>query len=536
MALSRPHILLICLLLALITVSCYWPVAGHPFVAYDDGFYVVDNPRVTAGLSWQGLTWACTTFHEANWHPLTWLSHQFDASLYGLWAGGHHLTNLVIHTLNTLLLFLLLQRLCLAPWRSTMVAALFALHPLHVESVAWVAERKDLLCALFVLLALHAYRRYATSGGRRHYLLALAAFVAALLAKPMAVTLPFLLLLLDVWPLNRARTGSYWPLIREKIPFLLLSVASSIITIIAQKAGGALISTQQATISLRLANAVVSVAKYLGRTFWPRDLGPLYPFPLQIPDWQTVSSTLLLATLLLVATWQRRQRPYLLVGLLWFLGMLVPVSGLMQVGQQGLADRYTYLPLIGLFVALVWLVADLTATWRHRPKLVGALGLALLLCCWLATRQQLAYWQSSETLFRHTLAVSKRNYVMHINLGNELRNQGRHPEAITEYLNAVGILPYSADTHYYLADGLNAAGKLEEAVTQYRVALELKPDFPEAHNNLGATLYKQGKLAEAIRHYAEAVRLNPADPLAQTNLLTTRAELARTKNPDIPKK
>ncbi len=511
--------------LALLTISLYWVVGTYPFVAYDDGFYILDNSKVTAGLSWAGVRWAFTTFHEANWHPLTWLSHQLDSSLFGLWAGGHHLTNLAIHLANTVLLCHLLFRLTGNPWRSALVAALFAIHPLHVESVAWVAERKDLLCSLFVMLTLHAYYQH-TKGTRGAYLLALALFVAALLAKPMAVTVPFLLLLLDFWPLNRTSTTPWQRLCVEKIPFLILAIASSVVTVIAQRSGGAIVSIQNADIPLRLANAVVSVARYLRRMFWPNDLAALYPFPLAIPAWQVTASAAMIVALLAGAIIWRHRRPYLLFGILWFLGMLVPVSGLIQVGQQGMADRYTYLPLIGVFICLVWLVADLAAARQIRQSYLAAVGLMLLVACWLSTSTQLSYWRSSEALFRRALAVTSRNFVMHLNLGNEYKNSGRLNEAINEYLIAVRIMPLNPDTHYYLADGLHAAGRLDEAVVQYQLALRIKPNFAEAHNNLGATFYKLGRLAEAIIHYTEALRLNPNDPIARTNLRTTRTELA----------
>lgn len=521
--------------LALLTISLYWVVGTYPFVAYDDGFYILDNPKVTAGLSRAGVHWAFTTFHEANWHPLTWLSHQLDITLFGLWAGGHHLTNLAIHLANTVLLCHLLFRLTGNPWRSGLVAALFAIHPLHVESVVWVAERKDLLCSLFVLLTLHAYYRY-SKGTRGAYLLALTGFVAALLAKPMAVTVPFLLLLLDYWPLDRSKTLSWQRLGVEKIPFLVLAIASSVVTVIAQRSGGALVSIQNADIPLRLANAVVSVARYLRRTIWPHDLAALYPFPLTIPTWQVAASAALLVTLLLTAIVCRQRRPYLLFGMLWFMGMLVPVSGLIQVGQQGMADRYTYLPLIGVFIGLVWLVADLAAAWQSHTSILVATSLMVLIACWLSTSTQLSYWRNSEALFRRALAVTDRNYVMHLNLGNEYKNTGRLNEAINEYLIAVGIMPLNPDTHCYLADGLHAAGKLDEAVVQYQVALRIKPNFAEAHNNLGATFYKQGKLAEAIIHYTEALRLDPNDPLARTNLQTTQAELAASQQKQAEQK
>ena len=518
--------ILVALLLAGATLATYWPVTGHPFVAYDDEFYVVNNSRVTAGFGWQEVRWAFTTFHEANWHPLTWLSHQLDVTLFGLDAGRHHLTSLLIHTANTLLLFLLLGRLTGLLWRPALVAALFALHPLHVESVAWVAERKDLLCAFFVLLTLIAYRRYCRQPAWGAYGLALLCFACALLAKPMAVTIPCLLLLLDVWPLARfsGRAASARALLLEKLPFFLLSLASAVVTIAAQKSGGAVISLESVGFGQRLANGVVATGSYLAKTAWPRKLAPLYPFPLHIPLWQVWGAAAFLGVVVALALWQRQQRPYLAVGLCWYLGMLVPVSGVMQVGQQGMADRYTYLPLIGIFIVLAWGMGELFPRWRCRQEALGATAVGVVALLGVATRQQVGFWRDSETLFRHTLAVTEGNYVMHHNLGVVLENQGRLAEAVAEHARGVALRPLSAESHYYLANALYRQGRTEEAVASYRQALLLKPGYGEAHNNLGAALHLLGRQEEAIAHYREALRLDPADDKARANLESILAE------------
>jgi hypothetical protein len=520
------RVIAVAFLLAAATLAVYWPVTGHPFVAYDDGFYVVDNPGVTGGLGWQAARWAFTTFREANWHPLTWLSHQLDVTLFGLAAGRHHLVNLLLHTANTLLLFTLLNRLTGALWRPATVAALFALHPLHVESVAWVAERKDLLCALFVFLSLLAYQRYVRRGGRTAYGLALGLFVLALLAKPMAVTLPLLLLLLDWWPL--ARFGGSAGAVRrllEKSPFFACALASAVVTVIAQRSGGAVISLVNVGLGQRLANACVATAGYLGKTVWPTGLAPLYPFPLTIPHWQVWGAAALLVTMVGLALWQRRRRPWLAFGCCWYLVMLVPVSGLVQVGQQGMADRYTYLPLVGIFIATVWGVTELLDSWRYRQELLGATALGILALSGFAARQQLDYWRDSETLFRRALAVTFDNFVMHHNLGNELERQGRLAEAVAEHARAVALRPFSAESRYFLANALYRQGRVNDAVANYRQAIRLKPDYGEAHNNLGAAYHVLGQREEAIRQFREALRLDPADAKARQNLAGILAEV-----------
>jgi protein O-mannosyl-transferase len=510
---------LVAILLVGATVAAYWPVTGHPFLAYDDDFYVANNPQVAGGLSWQAAKWAFGTFHEANWHPLTWLSHQLDVTLFGLRAGAHHLTNVLFHGVNILLLFLLLLRLTGAFWRAACVAALFALHPLHVESVAWVAERKDLLCAFFVLLTLLVYQHYVCKKSRSSYALALLLFACALLAKPMAVTLPFLLLLLDYWPLARTERQGTNPrlLVAEKLPFLVLALASTVVTVIAQRAGGAVISLVKVGAGQRLANAAVSAIAYLLKTAWPADLAPLYPFTLHLPPWKVWVATILLAAMVGFALRQRR-RLYCAFGLFWYLGMLVPVSGLVQVGQQGMADRYTYLPLVGIFIVLVWGANDLLSGWRCRQELLGTIALGVVLLCGMAARHQVGYWRSSETLFRHTLAVTTDNYVMHHNLAVLLENEGRIGEALQEHEEALALRPTRAESHYFLANALLRQGLTGEAVARYRLALQINPDYADAHNNMGAALSLYGQRAEAIAHYREALRLNPADDKARANL------------------
>jgi tetratricopeptide (TPR) repeat protein len=525
--------------LVIVTLAVYWPVGHYPFVGYDDGFYVTENPQVAAGLSWAGVRWAFTTFHEANWHPLTWLSHQLDATLFGLDAGGHHRTNLLLHAGNGLLLGFLLLRLTGSLWPSTAVAALFALHPLNVESVAWVAERKNLLSTLLFLLALLAYRRYIRQPGAANYLLVALLFALGLLAKPMLVTFPCVLLLLDWWPLGRV-AGSGVPaaredaaveqrrwsaLVREKVPLFLLAAAASVVTLVAQRSEGAVVARESLGYGLRLANALVAYVAYLAKAIWPTELAPLYPFPTAVPAWQWGGAQLLLAGLTAAAFRLRRRAPCLLAGWLWYLGTLVPVIGLVQVGQQAMADRYAYLPFIGLFGAVAGGVAELVRGRRHRQLLAGAILAGALLLLALQTRHQLFFWRDTETLVRHTLAVTRDNFVMHHNLGNELERQGRFAEALAEQAAAAALRPGNAESRFFLANALYAVERYEDAVREYRIALKLKPEYPAAHNNLGAALHRLGRRDEALSHYAEALRLDPADAKARHNLEELQREL-----------
>jgi tetratricopeptide (TPR) repeat protein len=526
---------LIGLLLALITLVAYLPVAHHGFSIFDDDDYVTNNPVVQDGLTWVGVKWAFTTWHASNWHPITWLSHMTDCELFGPNAGAHHLVNVLFHTANAVLLLLLLFRMTGALWPSAFVAALFAWHPLHVESVAWISERKDVLSTFFALLTLLAYTRYAWESKVRSpkskvfYSLSLLAFALGLMAKPMLVTLPFVMLLLDYWPLQRLSLSAFrFPLFLrlalEKCPFFLLAAISCVVTFLAQRAS-AVLSLEQDPLNLRLVNTLLSYGRYLLKTIWPVDLAVIYPFPNPFPWGQGITA----AVVLLAVSWStwrtRRPCPYLLVGWLWFLGTLVPVIGLVQVGFQAMADRYAYIPLIGVFIAIAFAGKHLVSRFRL-PKTVFALasGLALVGCL-LVTERQLSYWQDDESLFRHAIAVTKNNATAHINLGVALERQNRRSEALIQYQEALRIAPDSVHAHNNLGNFLDEMGKPDEALAQYQEALRLKPDAPIVHDNLGTLLVELGKFDEALTQYAEAARLNPTDP--RPYYLMGKAQLKR---------
>lgn len=530
---TRPRLL--ALLLALVTLLAYLPVREAGFVVYDDPDYVTESPLVQAGLTWPGVRWAFTTWHVSNWHPLTWLSHMADCELFGLQAGAHHLVNVLFHAANAALLFVLLWRLTGASWASALVAALFAWHPLRVESVAWVSERKDVLSLFFALLTLLAYVRYVRTLGvpgakaGRLLVLAVALFALGLLAKPMLVTLPFVLLLLDWWPLtripdHRLSVAAGLPLVGEKWPFFLLSAASCVVTFLAQRAASVL-TLEQCPPGLRLGNALLAVGQYLRDTLWPWHLALLYPLPKSLPLLPVAAAGLALAGCSWLAWRGRRTQPWLLVGWLWFLGTLVPVIGLVQVGLQGRADRYTYLPHIGLFIAVVFGLRELALRWRIPPVCQAvAAGLVLAACLGL-TERQIRFWRDSETVFVRSLTVSPGNSLAHINLGVALQQQGRRAEALAEYQAALRLDPTRVQVHNNLAILLDEMDRNDEALAAYQEALRLNPQAPLAHCNLGGLLAKLGRFDEALSHYAEAARLAPDDPRPQA--LMGRAELRR---------
>jgi tetratricopeptide (TPR) repeat protein len=514
----RPKLFSICLLLTLLTIATYWPVTGNQFIAFDDQLYVTENTHVISGISWQGAYWAFTSFDATNWHPVTWLSHQLDVTLFGLDPGWHHAMNLVIHVLNTLLLVTLLARLSGALWRSALVAALFAIHPLHVESVAWVAERKDLLCAFFFLLTLHAYLRYTRRMQWRNLLPATLLFALSLLSKPMAVSLPLVLLLLDWWPLRRVGHIPIRTILAEKTPFILLSGASCLVTIFAQQTGGAVISVAKLGILARIANALSAYVLYLWQMLWPHNLAILYPLPTTPSVWLAVLGAAIIILATIAGLRLRNSQPYLLAGWLWFLGMLVPVIGLFQVGVQSHADRYTYLPMIGCSVAVVWGMCDIAPRRQSVHAVLKVLAAGLLLLLALQSRQQVLAWRDSETLFRQALAVTADNYVIHMNLGIALWKRGQQDEAIAEYRKAITICPEYADLHFFLANALLVQDKAEEAINEYRTTLGLHPDFPYTHTNLGMALQKAGRMEEAVAEYQEGLRVVPGDYKARENM------------------
>ena len=544
---------LICLALALVTTALYWPMTHHNFVNFDDDDYITNNSHVQAGLTRAGVIWAFQTGAAANWHPLTWLSHMLDCQLYGLYPGGHHSTNLIFHVANTLLLFLWLRQLTGALWRSAFVAALFAWHPLHVESVAWAAERKDVLSAFFWMLTLMAYTRYVRESkvqspkSKVFYGLSLLAFACGLMSKPMVVTLPFVLLLLDFWPLNRFQPGiparSTIILIVEKLPFFALTLAASVVTYFVQTSGRALWSPGELAFSSRVANALWAYERYISKTFWPVDLSIFYPYPYHWPAGLVIGAALSLAMWSALAIWRARQNPYLLVGWFWFLGTLIPTIGLVQVGSQSMADRYTYLPSIGLFILVVWGVDDFL-NWRpHWRRITAFAGGVALAGCLVGTEIQLSQWENSIKLFRHAIEATTDNFVAYTCLGETLSDLGMKQEALKLCAEAVKISPTSPVAQFNFGMALLRNNKLDEALAhldaaarlaphnseiQYNLGLFLllhnkpdeaagyfaaalveKPGFAEAHRRLAQALSQQNKSKEVISHYREALRLKP---------------------------
>jgi hypothetical protein len=435
---DRRRTVFICLVLALGTALLYWPATSFDFIYFDDPLYVVTNPHLNHGWSWPGLAWCFQAGYAANWHPLTWMSHMLDCQWFGFKPAGPHAVNLLLHAANSVLLFLLLKRLTNTVWRSAMVAALFAWHPMHVESVAWIAERKDVLSTLFWLLTIWAYCNYAKKGGFARYFATLLLFIFGLMAKPMVVTLPFVLLLLDWWPLARFQSKTETALKSrrfiwlEKLPFLLLAVASCVLTIIAQQRGGAISSFARVPMMERLINSSVDYLRYAAKLFWPVDLSVIYPLLGGWEKWELAATAIFIIVISVVAVVFLRTRPYWMVGWLWFLGTLVPVIGLVQVGSQSMADRYTYIPSIGLFILVSWGVYDFTRTRRFHQMGLGVAALAVLAACVLLTEKQLRFWKNSGTLFRHALVVDPNNYLVHTYYGAWLREQHQLEQARLE--------------------------------------------------------------------------------------------------------
>jgi Flp pilus assembly protein TadD len=568
---QKKQILTVCLLLAAATFAVFWQVRLYDFVNLDDKMYIVENRHVLSGLTIDGVKWAFTSFHASNWHPLTWLSHMLDIDLFGVNAGRMHLVNVFFHIAGALLLFLILHRMTGAVWRSAFVAALFALHPLHVESVAWIAERKDVLSAFFWMLTLGAYVLYVEKKHPGRYLAALFFFALGLMAKPMLVTLPFVLLLLDVWPLNRLRAGEsarvhgveaeeivikkdkgrkkrkagepdvkapvavtqavnksmQWsfllPLVREKIPFFVLSAASSLITIYAQQQGAAVVSMERIPLFTRMANALMSYILYIGKAIWPRNLAVFYPYPDAWPLWQIGGALLLLSGITAMAVYFLKRLPAVAVGWFWYLGTLVPVIGILQVGMQAMADRYTYIPLIGLFIMAAWGAPELLKKWR--PGKAALAAAAMLIVAGLAafTWTQAGHWRDSVRLFSHALAVTKDNHLAHNNLGVALNAAGEKERAAFHYAEAVRLNPRYSSYHYNYANHLVAQGRAEEAISHYTEAIRLEPDYFNAHNNLALARAARREFKEAAFHFREALRIRPGTAGVHYNLAVVLA-------------
>lgn len=503
---SRPR--LIALLLALTTLVVFLPAGGFGFVNYDDPDYLTDNNFVKNGLNWTDLQWAFTTLHASNWHPLTWLSHMTDCTLFGLNLGAHHFVNVLFHAANTALLFLLLWRLTQKIWPSVFVAALFAWHPLHVESVAWISERKDVLSTFFALLALLSYAEFAKANRRRDWWLALLFFALGLLAKPMVVTLPFVMLLLDFWPLRRFNAPTIQKLIVEKIPFFLLSAALCIVTCLAQRS--AMATLEKVALSLRLENSLVAYAGYLLKIFWPAKLAFFYP--LTAPSFPVIAAAALFLLAVSFFAWRMRHRfPYLPVGWFWFLGTLVPVIGIVQVGEQAMADRYSYFPAIGIFIMVAFGGCQLADRFKPAKMIFAPAAVLILAGCVLVTEIQLRYWRTDEALFAHALDVTRNNEIAHINLGVVYEKQNRTAEAMGEYRQALQLNPRRANNHNNIADLLDKDGQPAAALAEYQAALQLNPDAIEVHLNLGSVLVELLRLDEAAAQFERAAELKPAD-------------------------
>ncbi len=522
------------------TFVIYAQVIGHQFITLDDDAYIKGNVMVNRGVTLAGVAWAFSTFDQGNWHPLTWIAHMMDSQLFGMNAGGHLLVNALIHIANTLLVFWFLFRTTHARWPSALAAALFALHPLHVESVAWAAERKDTLSTFFGLLSLIAYVRYAKGPSIRRYAWVAITLVLGLLTKPMLVTWPFVMLLLDYWPLRRfdltprkEMATKLWPLLREKFPLFALVAASAVITTIAQSHGGAVRTFQDFPIALRLTNALVSYVKYLLLTFWPNDLGVYYPYTTAgTPAWQIICAAFLLIGITAFCFFQRKSRPYLVVGWLWFMGALVPVIGIVQVGGQTMADRYFYIPSIGLFIVIAFGLADIAKTRRVAPSLSAAVASGILLALAILTNAQIHRWSDSFTLFKHTLAVTPPNLMIENNLGSALSRSGLHDEAGAHFEKALQIIPAHYDSLLYdtlLNMGITRfyQNRLPEAIEYCQSALRVRPDAPKAHDLLGMALAMQGHGEAALDEMRHAAELAPNDADIQKDLGVTLARLGR---------
>jgi Flp pilus assembly protein TadD len=517
----------LCLLLVAINIAVYSPLRHYGFVNYDDPPYVTENPNVATGLTLQNIRWAATTGHNANWHPLTWLSHMLDVELFGMNAGWHHITSIVLHSMNTLLLFLLLCRLTGAIAASAFAASLFAVHPLHVQSVAWIAERKDVLSTLFWMLAWWGYVEYVRRPNLMRYLGTILLFAAGLAAKPMLVTFPFVLLLLDFWPLCRMRfspnsegkllKAPLLKLIVEKVPFFILTIASSIVTFTVQQDWGAVAAGDLIPLSMRIANAPVSYVAYLFQTLVPVNLAVLYPFPVELPVWKTAGAVLLLAGISALAILKARQLPYLAVGWLWFLGTMVPTIGLIQVGIQARADRYTYIPQIGLILIVAWGTAALFSKGAKNQVGFTAVAAAVTAVCVVVSMGQVKFWSDSETLWQRALDVTENNYVAEYNLAESLTPQ-QSTRAIFHLREALRLKPDLAVAHKSLGVHLAQAGNREEGARHLAEALRINPNIAAAHNDLAILLAEQNKLDEAILHYSEALRLNPRLVVTYNNL------------------
>ncbi len=550
---KNKQILMICIFLTVATLTAYWQVGNCEFTNYDDEDYVTKNSHVQDGITLEGIQWAFTTGHSMNWHPLTWISHMLDVQLFGLQPRWHHLTNLLFHLANTLLLFFVLHRMTKARWKSAFVAALFALHPLHVQTVAWVAERKDVLSAFFWMLTMAAYCFYVECPKLQRYLLVAIFFVLGLMAKPMLVTLPFVLLLLDYWPLQRFRkmlldqkisitttmpvtrdeqqgissekpaegqailsekpvdAGSQWalmrPLLWEKIPLFGLAALASLVTYIVQQKGGAVVSFEKSPLGVRIANTFVSYITYMGKTIWPVDLVVFYPRLALLPTEQVVGAAFLLIAVTITVIAKAGRIPYAMVGWLWYIGTLIPVIGIVQVGLQASADRYTYLPLIGLFIMAAWGIPELIKNWRFKKEVLFTSSMVVLLCFYIVTWTQVLYWQNSISLYDHALNVTENNYIIYCNRGLTYMDLRDYRRAITDFDKAIEINPKFKQAYNHRGLAYTTLRNYRQAIMDFDKAIEIDPKFSEVYINRGYAHKLLGDDRQAIEDLKIASRL-----------------------------
>jgi protein O-mannosyl-transferase len=510
---------IVCLLLAAVTLVLYWPVTSFKFNNYDDALYITENPFVQAGLTTDSVTWAFRSGYAANWHPLTWLSHMLDCQIFGQNAGGHHFTNLLFHVANTLLLFGLLQRLTGAVWRAAFVAALFAWHPVHVESVAFVAERKDVLSTFFALLTLLSYWIYLKSPNWPRYGLTVFLFALGLMSKPMLVTLPLLMLLLDFWPLGRLQLFKFdsgYVCLKEKLAFFIMTAISCYVTFRMQKSAGAMAS--DLTFSHRVGNALNSYVGYIANIFWPRDLAVFYPYKHVLPLGQVIGAGVLLLLITTGVLWFVQSRPHLTVGWFWFLISLVPVIGLVQVGEQSMADRYTYIPAIGLFILVAWEAPYWLVGWSQNGRILTLAAVVPLIGCLAATRLQLQYWKDSVTLCTRAIQITKDNAVANCILGEAFSDLGEPEKAIAQYNEALRLNPVYPLALNNKGVIFTQQGRYNEAIAEFNLMLKFQPHSNLAHRNLGSVLMQQGKIDEAMVQYRAALQSNPDDDKSLANL------------------
>jgi tetratricopeptide (TPR) repeat protein len=502
------------------TLVAYEPIRHNGFIDYDDNTYITENPNVKGGITRDSVIWAFTKSYASNWHPLTWLSHMLDCEIYGLNPPGHHVTNVLIHTVSSVLLFWALRKMTGAVWPSAFVAAVFALHPLHVESVAWAAERKDVLSGLFWMLTMLAYAHYAERPNFKRYVLIVLAFVMGLMSKPMVVTLPFVLLLLDWWPLDRlARKATLRHLIAEKIPLFVLSAISCVITVIAQQQGKAVATLEKIPLADRVANMFASYTGYIGKTLWPNRLSVFYPHPhAGFSDAAVIACTLLLVLITATSIYTGLRRKYIAIGWLWYVGTLVPMIGLVQTGAQAMADRYMYIPMLGLLIIIAWAVKDLVANQPHWRIVVASLAVAALLSSLVLTRIQVRYWENNLTLYGHALKVTKNNAVMENNYGCALSDANQLNEAVLHLNSALRIVPTYATARHNLGKVLAKQGKLDEAIACFNEFLRQNGDSAEIRYRLAVLWGMQGKYDEAIKHLGRTVELAPDNFSALSDL------------------